>query len=78
MPKRIVAGLIAAFAIVTAATAGQYDDAILAHQRGDYTTALSLMRPLAEEGLAAAQTSLGFAYSHGEGLPQDFAEAMKW
>ncbi len=32
----------------------------------------------AEHGDAGAQFSLGFAYSNGKGVPQDFAEALKW
>jgi hypothetical protein len=45
---------------------------------GDYAAALRLCRPLAEQGVAAAQTNLGVMYELGEGVPQDFAEAEKW
>ena len=31
-----------------------------------------------EHGDADAQYKLGYAYSHGEGVPQDHAEAVKW
>jgi len=33
---------------------------------------------LAESGNANAQYNLGVIYSHGEGVPQNYAEAMKW
>lgn len=49
-----------------------------AYDKGDYTTALRLMRPLADQGLAAAQNNLGWMYAHGRGVPQDEAEARKW
>ena len=61
-----------------AAMAGPYEDATDAYMRGDYTTALRLMRPLAEQGDAAAQFDLGKMYRMGQGLPQDYAEAAKW
>ncbi len=32
----------------------------------------------AEMGDALSQTSLGFKYLYGEGVPKDAAEAMKW
>jgi TPR repeat protein len=45
---------------------------------GDYATALRLMRPLAEQGYAYAQTSLGAMYAEGKGVPQDYAAALSW
>jgi hypothetical protein len=39
--------------------AGPFDDAGAACQRGDYETALRLLRPLAERGDNYAQFSLG-------------------
>ncbi len=49
-----------------------------AYQRGDYTTALSELRALAEKGNANAQFRLGVVYRKGRGVPQDYAEAMGW
>ena len=46
--------------------------------RGDYTTALRILRPLANNGCAEAQYALGSAYLSGEGVQEDYAEAMKW
>ncbi len=39
---------------------------------------LSRYRKAAEKGVAKAQHSLGFMYERGEGVPQDYAEAVKW
>ena len=36
------------------------------------------LKALAEQGDAKAQTSLGVMYYSGEGVPQDFKEAVKW
>ena len=35
-------------------------------------------KALADQGLAAAQTTLGFMYSHGDDVPENNAEAVKW
>jgi TPR repeat protein len=70
--------IIFAIAAVNTASAGSVEDAIAARGRGDYATAMRLMRPLAEQGNADAQDSLGAMYEWGQGLPQDKAEAAKW
>jgi TPR repeat protein len=58
--------------------AGPYEDATAAYQRGDFATALRLVRPLAEQGFAKAQFNLGFMYDNGQGTAQDYREAIKW
>jgi TPR repeat protein len=58
--------------------AGPIEDAEVAFDLGDYSTALALIRPLAEQGNAKAQLHLGALYSGGLGVPRDDAEAMKW
>jgi TPR repeat protein len=73
--------ILLAFALTLSAVpvaAGTWDDFNAAHERGDYETALRLIRPLAEQGYAAAQTNLGVMYANGQGVPQDYAEALKW
>ncbi len=35
-------------------------------------------KALAEKGVAAAQHNLGVMYADGEGVPQNFKEAVKW
>jgi TPR repeat protein len=59
-------------------SAGVSDDAAAAYVRGDYAEAARLYRILAEQGNADAQSNLGFMYSNGHGVPQDYAQAMKW
>jgi len=54
------------------------DDADAAIKRRDYATAVRLIRPLAEQGNANAQYSLGVFYDNGLGVPQDKVSAYMW
>ena len=49
-----------------------------AYLAGDYATALSEWKPLAEQGDARVQAILGLMYIRDDGVPQDDAEAVKW
>jgi len=49
-----------------------------AYNQGDYATALKEWRPLAEQGDATGQYSLGTMYRHGQGVTQDDAQARVW
>ena len=46
--------------------------------KGDYATALREWTPLAEQGHAYAQSSLGLMYQKGKGVSQDYKTAVKW
>ncbi len=50
----------------------------IAYRNHDYVTAAQIYRPLAEQGYADAQNNLGVMYRRGEGVTQDYGEAMKW
>jgi uncharacterized protein len=65
-------------AIAGAAVAGPLEDADAASERGDFAAAYRLLRPLAEQGVALAQTNLGFMYANGSGAPQDYSKALEW
>ena len=54
------------------------DAAAAAYQKGNYPTALRLLRPLADQGDAPAQFNLGIMYYHGRGVRQNDPEAAKW
>jgi TPR repeat protein len=58
--------------------AGTFEDAVDAHDRGDYAKALRLIRPLANNGDARAQFNLGLMYVTGQGVQQDNAAAALW
>jgi len=65
-------------ALAGAAVSGPMDDANAAYHRGDYATALRLVRPLADQGDADAQYNLGVMYAKGQSVPQDYTEAFEW
>ena len=52
-------------------------DAQDAYVRKDYATVLRLLRPLAEQGDAPAQSNLGVMYEKGHGVTQDYKEAVR-
>jgi TPR repeat protein len=54
------------------------EDAVDAYRRGDYLTALRLIRPLANDDEAAAQFNLGLMYLTGKGVQRDDAAAGIW
>jgi TPR repeat protein len=45
---------------------------------GDYALATGVWRPLAEQGLARAQSNLGACYAEGLGVRRDLGEAVRW
>ena len=59
--------LIITLGMAQGAYAGPYQDALAAYGRGDYATALSLLRPLAAQGNAWAQFNLGAIYAKRHG-----------
>ena len=73
-----LAALLLALGLSGAANAGPFDDAVAAHERGDYGTTLRLWRLLADQGNAVAQFYLGAMFSMGEGVKQDDVQAVKW
>jgi len=78
MKRLFLAACVGLLLAAAQSFAGPYEDGLAAGQRGDYATALRLLKPLAEQGDARAQNLLGFMYADGKGVPQDDAEAMKW
>jgi len=55
-----------------------YQEGCDAYERGDYDTALKEFRPLADQGDPLAQATLGLMYAEGEGVAQDYQEAVRW
>ncbi|HEX6740486.1 MAG TPA: tetratricopeptide repeat protein, partial [Sphingomicrobium sp.] len=49
-----------------------------AWQKADYSAAVTIWRPLAEQGDADAQFNLGQAYRLGRGVPIDLGAAQIW
>jgi TPR repeat protein len=76
--KHVIAAIILVLSFAAPVAAGPLEDAVAAAAGGDHATALRLWRPLADQGNALAQRNLGFMYANGQGVPQDYAEAVKW
>src|SRR5688572_13290758 len=76
LPKLLL--VLLACAAVRPAGAGPFEDASAAVRKGDYETAIPLLRSLGEQGDAPAQHILGILYDKGRGVPQDAAAAVMW
>jgi len=77
--QRSLSALIAlALLFSTVGWSADFQKGLEAYVKGDYRTALREWRPLAEQGHASAQYSLGAAYYNGEGVPQNYETAVKW
>jgi TPR repeat protein len=63
---------------IAAAVAGPLEDADAAFESRDYPTTLQMLHPLADQGDATAQYILGRMYLDGNGVSQNYAEAVKW
>ena len=71
--------LIVALALCSQAWAGPFEDGEMAYVRGDYATALRLLRPFADQGDTIAQSVLGVMYAYGDvGVAKDYVQAHKW
>ena len=78
MKFRSVAGLWIVLCAWISCASADFQTGLEAYQRGDYAAALQEWRPLAEGGDAQAQFRLGGMYAGGQGVPQDWNEAVKW
>jgi TPR repeat protein len=70
--------LLLLFAASGAAIAGPLEDGLEAYKKGDFDTAVRLLRPLAEQGNPQAEEKLGRLYQRGKGVPKDFERAVEW
>ena len=75
--KRAILALLLGFSLAGSAFAG-FEDGMAAWRKGDFKTAASEFRALAERGHAQAQNNLGYMYENGEGVPRSDAKAAKW
>ena len=75
----VVAGALAGLLFSGAtASAGPWEDGMVAYNRGDYLPATRLFRPLAEAGNPKAQNQIGLMYRKGEGTAPSPARAFMW
>jgi sel1-like repeat protein len=56
----------------------QIDKILHLFEQKDFKSALAIIRPLAEQGDGVAQGMLAMLYRNGDGIKQDYFEAIKW
>ena len=71
-----VIGLV--FGLCAGVFAGDLDDGVAAYRRHDYATAFAKFKGLAAQGDSSAQSNLGLMYAKGEGVAQDYKQALFW
>ena len=76
--RAILAALVMAFCVMSAAVAGPLEDGAAAYARQDYALAVQWYRKAADQGNADAQFNLGVMYANGQGVLQDYVTAHKW
>jgi TPR repeat protein len=76
--KHALAAIVLGLSLAAPVAADLLEDANAAYSRRDYATAQWLLRALANQGDAGAQTNLGFMYSKGQGVPKDYVRAHLW
>jgi len=55
-----------------------FDDGMVAYQKGDYESALLEFTSFARLGNVAAQYNLGFMYAKGQGAAKNYSQAFFW
>lgn len=55
-----------------------FEEGLAAYNKQDYATALREFRLMADQGHADAQYNLGYMYANGQGVKQDYADAVSW
>ena len=78
LPILVMSAGVAIAMLPTGAAAGPLDEARAATETEDYPAALALLQPLADQGNAEAQSTLGFFYANGYGVALDYERAVFW
>ncbi len=76
--RTLLAILIAATLLAAPAAAEDYWKGVEAYRNENYAAALREWQPLADNGDALAQTSLGYMYAKGLGVVRNQATAIRW
>jgi TPR repeat protein len=66
------------FSTYDLAQAQSFRQGVSAFNRQDYVSASRVFIPLAEQGVPAAQSYLGFMFETGRGVPQNYTESAMW
>ena len=74
--RAIFAAIILVLTFAAPMSAGPLEDGYAAYTRGDFATAMQIMRPLADQGHVTAQTVVGLLYYFNYG--GDYVSAYMW
>jgi TPR repeat protein len=74
--KHAVASILLMLSLAAPLVAGPLEDGYSAYTRGDFATAVRIMRPLADQGHVTAQTVVGLMYYFNYG--GDYVSAYMW
>jgi uncharacterized protein len=74
--RAIFAAIILVLTFAAPMAAGPLEDGYAAYQRGDFATAMQIMRPLADQGHVTAQNVVGLLYYFNYG--GDYVSAYMW
>jgi TPR repeat protein len=74
--RAIFAAIILVLTFAAPMSAGPLEDGYAAYQRGDFATAMQIMRPLADQGHVTAQNLVGLLYYFNYG--GDYVSAYMW
>ena len=81
MMKRLLATLVILTGLIGSGgdvLAQDFKEGVKAYDSGDFDLAMRKWKPLAEQGDREAQFNIGLMYKMGNGVTQDYAEAVKW
>ncbi len=77
--KTVISVLLLLLLCLTQNTfANTFEEGKQAYLKKDYSRAIEILKPLAENGNAKAQITMGIMYDYGHGVPKDSAESIKW
>lgn len=81
MPRGLLIAVALGLGLVTGsagASAGEFEDTVVAYQAGDYAAAYPVFMELARAGHSGAETMLGIMYFNGQGVEQNSSFAAIW
>jgi uncharacterized protein len=74
----VLSFLFAILIVGNPAFSADYEKGVDASLRGDFKTAMKEWKPLAVRGGATSQFQVGWLYSEGKGVTQNYRTAIKW
>jgi uncharacterized protein len=76
--RHAITAILVLLSIAAPVAAGPLEDGNAAYSRGDYKTAMRILRPLADQGDGMAEAIVGLMYKNNFGVPLDYVTAYMW